>query len=290
MKYNVGDKVKVRKDLKPGNLYFMDNMIYYNGVTSEMLKFSGKVVEITSVDTFYRIRGSRYLWTDEMFEPVSSNKIVITVDGKETIAHLYDGNKVIKTAIAKCSSVDTFDFNTGAKIAFERLMGGTPESSEKKSDEEKGGEDKWRVVKRPAKVGDYIRLTEKRLPFDEVGDILRVDDVIESRMVSVCGRNHSRPTGLDHYMWSYFRREYEVVEPIENDSKNKLEHHTYKAGDKVRVISNTLGHDIPRGTVVELIKKGLSCDSWVVSYKGTELYIPEHDFAPLGATVPNMTI
>ena len=51
-----------------------------------------------------------------------NNKIVITSDGTETLARLYDGNKVIKTATAKCSPEDTFDFETGARIAFNRLI------------------------------------------------------------------------------------------------------------------------------------------------------------------------
>ena len=50
------------------------------------------------------------------------NKIVITTDGTETLARLYDGNKVIKTTTAKCSPDDNFSFETGAKIAFERLI------------------------------------------------------------------------------------------------------------------------------------------------------------------------
>lgn len=50
-------------------------------------------------------------------------KIVITSDGTTTLARLYDGKKVIKSAEAKCSPDDTFDFDKGAKIAFERLIG-----------------------------------------------------------------------------------------------------------------------------------------------------------------------
>lgn len=49
------------------------------------------------------------------------HKIVITTDGKNTLARLYENGKVIKTAEAKCSPSDTFDFETGAKLAFERL-------------------------------------------------------------------------------------------------------------------------------------------------------------------------
>jgi len=53
----------------------------------------------------------------------SVNKIVITTDGKTTTARLLGGKKTIKTAEAKCSPDDEFDFKTGAKIAFQRLMG-----------------------------------------------------------------------------------------------------------------------------------------------------------------------
>lgn len=52
--------------------------------------------------------------------------IVITTDGKTTTATMREGKKVIKTATAKCSDKDTFDFAEGARIAFERLQGRDP--------------------------------------------------------------------------------------------------------------------------------------------------------------------
>lgn len=56
-------------------------------------------------------------------------KIVITTDGvKTTTARLYEGKQVIKTAIAKCSPDDKFNFSTGAKIAFNRLFGALEDS------------------------------------------------------------------------------------------------------------------------------------------------------------------
>ena len=55
-------------------------------------------------------------------EPIGDNhKIVITSDGKTTLARLYEGKKVVKSAEANCSPDDEFDFTKGAKIAFERL-------------------------------------------------------------------------------------------------------------------------------------------------------------------------
>lgn len=48
-------------------------------------------------------------------------KIVITTVGKTTLARLYENGEVTKTAEAKCSPSDKFDFAVGAKLAFERL-------------------------------------------------------------------------------------------------------------------------------------------------------------------------
>ena len=55
--------------------------------------------------------------------PVVNEKIVITTDGKTTTAKIYANKSVIKTATAKCSPDDKFDFVTGAKISFDRLTG-----------------------------------------------------------------------------------------------------------------------------------------------------------------------
>ena len=68
----------------------------------------------------------RHCWwcPDLILERVPVNeKIVITTDGKITTATKYDGKTVVKTAVAKCSPDDKFDFETGAKIAFDRLIG-----------------------------------------------------------------------------------------------------------------------------------------------------------------------
>lgn len=54
--------------------------------------------------------------------PECNQKIVITTNGKTTLARLYDGDKAVKTAEAKCNPSDEFNFETGAKLAFERLF------------------------------------------------------------------------------------------------------------------------------------------------------------------------
>lgn len=65
MKYKVGDKVRVRSDLKVGKGYGAHTFAY------DMFKFEGKIVTIESVwEQGYRIEEDTYWWTDEMLEPV----------------------------------------------------------------------------------------------------------------------------------------------------------------------------------------------------------------------------
>lgn len=180
-------------------------------------------------------------WYD--FEVVQDQEIVITTDGKETLARLYEGNKVIKTATARCAPDDTFDFATGAKLAFERLMGeqkeATPENAE------------WRVVHRAAKVGDYIRLTHQCYTFDEVGDILKVDVVKAPDLVSVYGRNHKRDTHDGNWDWNYLIDvECEIVEPVEPEQPAETEERAFKVGDMVMIVKGL--RDVGKiGTIIE---------------------------------------
>ena len=65
MKYKVGDKVRVRKDLEPGNFYGKG---YY---ISSMDKFKGEKCVITEIwDQSYQINNFGYWWSEEMFESI----------------------------------------------------------------------------------------------------------------------------------------------------------------------------------------------------------------------------
>ena len=71
MKYKVGDKVRVRKDLVPGNFYGKD---YY---ISSMDKFKGEKCVITEIwDQSYQINDFGYWWSEEMFESVDDEKVL----------------------------------------------------------------------------------------------------------------------------------------------------------------------------------------------------------------------
>lgn len=49
-------------------------------------------------------------------------KIVVCRDGNRVTASWYENGKKVSAGVAKCSPEDTFDFATGARIAFDRLM------------------------------------------------------------------------------------------------------------------------------------------------------------------------
>ena len=71
MKYKVGDEVRVRKDLVPGNFYGKD---YY---ISSMDKFKGEKCVITEIwDQSYQINNFGYWWSEEMFESVDDEKVL----------------------------------------------------------------------------------------------------------------------------------------------------------------------------------------------------------------------
>lgn len=151
MKFKVGDKVIGNK--KANDLY----VITKEGWAGTVVKVENDHIDVKEDNgyTFSNLNA-------ECFDLVNgSQKIVITTDGTETLARLYEGDKVVKRATARCAPEDTFDFDTGAKLAFERLMG-----EEKKES--------------PFKVGDKVKIIGNRSPIRHnfnVGDVVIVKQV-----------------------------------------------------------------------------------------------------------------
>lgn len=111
MKYIIGDKVRIRKDLVVSEVYgeyrFVDSMKPY----------MGKTMTISHVNDYaYHLKedSDEWNWTDEMFEDVEA--INILVDGNKVIANRGD-----KVGIARCSPEDEFDIFTGVRLALDRL-------------------------------------------------------------------------------------------------------------------------------------------------------------------------
>ena len=86
MKYKVGDRVRVRSDLKAVDSY----KIYGVGTNKEMERMAGKIVTIDSVGSdCYKVKECNYVWTDKMFEGYAGK---IT---KEELFNMPIGTKII---------------------------------------------------------------------------------------------------------------------------------------------------------------------------------------------------
>lgn len=122
-KFNIGDKVKTHSERGRGvnGVAYVSSMEEYSGVIARIEDING--TNDNGVEKwFYRLESTPFYWHESLLEAVKSeNKIVITTDGTTTRAALYDGRKLIREAKAICSKEDAFKFETGAKIAFERL-------------------------------------------------------------------------------------------------------------------------------------------------------------------------
>jgi hypothetical protein len=133
-KFNIGDKVKTHSERGRGvnGVAYVSSMDAYSGVIA-------RVKDITETNDngvekwFYRLENTPFHWHESLLEAVNNeSKVVITTDGTTTRAALYDGHKLIREAKAMCSKEDVFDFETGAKIAFERLTAKPAEPKPKK--------------------------------------------------------------------------------------------------------------------------------------------------------------
>ena len=90
MKYQVGDKVKIREDLNVDADYGCD-------VAFSMLDFAGTICTIRSVsETFYSVEENDFFWTDKMFEDVISFDSFTKANLKDgMIVELKNGQKGI---------------------------------------------------------------------------------------------------------------------------------------------------------------------------------------------------
>lgn len=95
-KYKIGDRVRVRSDLKMGVQYFMGTNHDGNDVTDvateEMLTYAGKIVTIRSHwgDKKYEIEGCHYNWVDGMFDGI----VIEGKPAKPVAGKLKAGDKV----------------------------------------------------------------------------------------------------------------------------------------------------------------------------------------------------
>lgn len=122
MKFKVGDKVRVKKDLV-GGCYYGEDKLYFN---PEMEVLRGKVFNVEYCTDFRcMLKGAGYWdFNEAMLEAVDETvpkKLIIYRENNKTIAKYYKGDKTV-TAEAKCAPEDEFSFEYGAKLAMGRAI------------------------------------------------------------------------------------------------------------------------------------------------------------------------
>ena len=100
MKYKIGDKVRVKKDLEPGNFY---GRAYYS---SDMNKFKAMECVVTNIyDGTYNINNSEYGFTEEMLEPVDDLLEYALEKLEMTKEELEDEMRIDKEDMAKAIEI-----------------------------------------------------------------------------------------------------------------------------------------------------------------------------------------
>lgn len=139
-KFKVGDKV-----------IFLDGskLKHGNWMVSSMKQYVGKIGVIDGVASCYENwcsyavkGGGDYCWPDTFLKKVPETIVIYRKDDKTVVAI---DKSTGKEAVAKCNPEDEFDFNVGAKIAFERLVG------DKKEDKKEDS---------AIKVGDIVKVVD----------------------------------------------------------------------------------------------------------------------------------
>lgn len=213
--------------------------------TSRLFVDKGAVIEITEISgdvvSYKDIAGRTY--GVKNFEIGSLFSDMLKKVGSETIVIYRKDNKVIaldkstgEKAEANCNPADEFDFRTGAKLAFNRLMG-----------EDVKTDNGVREVKRKAKVGEYIKIVDAKpflIPYEN-GEIFRVIGIGNE---GCKGKNSVK----NCYVW---HREYVVLE-------------NYKPEEKVQEQNDS---EIHVGDMVEVTRRG-GCYSTYDTWSGLGSY------------------
>lgn len=159
-KFKVGDVVKPNKKADE-NYTITTTSVVREAIVTELRDYT---MEIKIIKGSCSV-GEVFTVEEKCFDLVRKAK-------QETIVIYRKDNKVValdkttgEKAEAKCNPADEFDFRTGAKLAFDRLMG-----------EDVKPDNGVREVKRKAKVGEYIKIVDAKpflIPYEN-GEIFRV--------------------------------------------------------------------------------------------------------------------
>ena len=173
-KFKVGDKVRVRKDLKVGGRY---GCVV---ATGRLMQYRGQIKTITQISSLFKNvfildNNDRCFWSPEMLEPVKDDKLIF--NGNATIL-FKDGKKYV----TKCDTSDTYDREKGLLTVLAKANGYNYKAIQEmlKNATIKGEDMIVREVRRRAKVGEYVKIIKRMCSSDNDyrdGDILKIIDV-----------------------------------------------------------------------------------------------------------------
>jgi hypothetical protein len=208
-KFKVGDRYK--------SGYFADN-----DAVIEITEISGGTVFYK--DVVGESIGLKHFQIGSIFsaalEKVDTTIVIYRNDNKVVALDKSTGEK----AEANCNPADEFDFRTGAKLAFNRLMG-----------EDAKPDNGVREVKRKAKVGEYIKVVYAMpclIPYKN-GDIFKVNCVTTSGCI--CKKSEEN-VGLWH-------KEYVVLENYEPEKEPEKKDEIC-VGDTVKVTNTSKQYNL----------------------------------------------
>lgn len=223
-KFKVGDRVKVKKDIVTLNRRTVGKC----GTVKELLTDNYCSVEFDEFVGGYDCNGfakEGHGWNH------AEDALDLVKTQNETIVIYRKDNKVValdkstgEKAEVKCNPADEFDFRTGAKLAFNRLMG-----------EDVKPDNGVREVKRKAKVGEYVKVVNEKSVFNTYknGEIFKVTYVTKSGCIC---KNSEKQCGLWH-------EEYVVLEnyKLEKEPEKKDE---ICVGDTVKVTNTSKQYNL----------------------------------------------
>ena len=163
-KFKIGDKVRILDGSEIKN--------YTGGFTGGMAALVGKVATVRWVEPWsggriaYWLEGVKdvdgYVWDERGLQLVAAEKprkIIVMQDKEDPMKVIARDLDTGKVGVAKCSPQDAFDFCTGAKLAFDRLMG-----REEKPEEPKPITNYDRIIsKTPEELAEWLVLVEQRI-------------------------------------------------------------------------------------------------------------------------------
>lgn len=234
-KFKKGDKVRILDGSMIGN--------YTGGWVDDMNEYVGKVATIECADHNF-LGGNVGYYLPEFGYTFDERGLELV---NETIVIYRDDQKVIaldkstgKTATARCNPADTFNFMTGAKLAFDRL---TDEGNSFKVGD---------IVRGKAGSGEMYAITHEDMTKAEVIAVSK-----DGKRIDVKIKDHKCGPYIGNKFYNLASKYFELVDEAKPQVKEVKRY--AKPGEYIKIVK-------PHGCSIEDYKKGDILK--VVTYSG----------------------